>query len=60
MNIRKAIALDIDAIHTLGSTVNEFNVSDEVVTFWPKHILLNCVNSKTDLLLIAEEKDEII
>ncbi|MFH1899974.1 MAG: GNAT family N-acetyltransferase [Patescibacteria group bacterium] len=60
MNIRKAITSDIDAIHALGSAVEEFSVSNKVVTFWPKHILLNCANSETDLLLIAEEKDEII
>jgi ribosomal protein S18 acetylase RimI-like enzyme len=60
MNIRKAIASDIDNIYTLGSTVDKFSVSDEVVTFWPKHILHNIINSRTDLLLIAEEKDEVI
>lgn len=60
MNIRKAITSDVDAIHAIGNAVNEFNVSDVVVTFWPKHILHNIIDSKTDLLLIAEEKDEIV
>ncbi|MFH1456902.1 MAG: GNAT family N-acetyltransferase [Patescibacteria group bacterium] len=60
MNIRKAIITDIDKIHDLGSYVSEFSVSDEVVTFWPKNILQNCIESKTDFLLIAEEKEEII
>jgi len=60
MNIKKAITSDVDAIHALGNTENEFNVSDEVVTFWPKHILFNIIDSKIDLLLIAEDKNEII
>ncbi|MFH0854778.1 MAG: GNAT family N-acetyltransferase [bacterium] len=59
MKIRKAIIADIDRIHALGSTVNEFAVSDETVIFWPKHILRNCIESKTDWLLIAEENEAI-
>lgn len=60
MKIREAITADIDKIHILGNSVNEFNVSNEVVTFWPKHILHNCIVSETDYMLIAEEKNKII
>ncbi len=60
MEIKNATLLDINAIIKLGNAVDEFQVSDEVVTFWPKDILVNCVNSKTDFLLIAEENKNII
>ncbi|MDO9399427.1 MAG: GNAT family N-acetyltransferase [bacterium] len=60
MKIREATINDIDEIHSLGNTVNEFSVSDEVVIFWPKHILHNCIKSQTDYLLIAKEKEKII
>lgn len=59
MIIREATTKDIDQIHDLGKDVEEFNTTDEVVTFWPKYILKNCVNSKTDFIIIAEEKEII-
>ncbi len=59
MKIREAIIADIDKIYALGSTVNEFIVSDETANFWPKHILRNCIESKTVWLLIAEENEAI-
>ena len=60
MIIREATINDIDKIHRLGEHVDEFNTTDEVVTFWPKHILSNCIKSKSDWLLVAEENSEII
>lgn len=60
MQIREATINDIDNIHNLGKQVDEFNVTNKVVTFWPKHILKNCIESDTDRLIIAEDKKEII
>jgi len=60
MTIRQATINDIDEIHKLGEHVDEFDTTEEVVTFWPKHILKNCIESKNDWLLVAEENSEII
>ena len=60
MIIREAKINDIDKIHKLGERVDEFDTTDEVVTFWPKHILSNCIKSESDWLLVAEENSEII
>lgn len=60
MKIRNAEIKDIDKIHNLGCNVEEFNTTEEVVVFWPKKILENCVKSKTDFILVAENNDEIV
>lgn len=60
MIIREAKLEDVDKIYNLGKVVEEFNVSGEAATFWPKHILRNCIKSKTDWLILAEENDEIL
>ena len=49
MGIRNASLEDIDNIIQLGKSVNEFQVSDEVITFWSKEILTNCIQSKSKL-----------
>lgn len=59
MKIREAKESDINEIYSLGKDVEEFSTTDEVVTFWPKYILENCIKSKTDFLLIAEENNRI-
>lgn len=58
--IRKATLKDVDAIHALGENVEEFDTTEEVVVFWPKHIIKNCIESQTDWLLVAEDEGEII
>ncbi len=60
MTIREATISDVDHIHKLGEVVDEFDTGDEVVTFWPKHILQNCIQSKTDWIMVADENDEIL
>lgn len=55
-NIRKAAVEDADAIYELGKSVAEFNVSDETVTFWPKELLENAVQSDDVLVFVAEEE----
>ncbi len=60
MIIREATLDDVDKIYDLGKMVEEFNVSSKAATFWPKHILRNCIRSKTDWLILAEESGEIL
>lgn len=59
MIIREATIKDINKIHNLGKDVEEFDTTNEVVTFWPKQILKNCVNSTTNFIIIAEDKEII-
>lgn len=60
MVIKPAKLEDIDTIIKLGNSVNEFQVSKKVVTFWPKNILVNCIESKNNPILIAKEKNQIV
>jgi ribosomal protein S18 acetylase RimI-like enzyme len=60
MQIRKAKKSDIDKINKIGNNVNEFRVSEKVVTFWPRNILLDLIKSKTGLILVAEENEDVL
>ncbi|MFO7806847.1 MAG: GNAT family N-acetyltransferase [Candidatus Moraniibacteriota bacterium] len=60
MDIKDATLKDIDAIIKLGNSVNEFQVSDEVVTFWSKDVLIDCINSKNNPILVAKENKQVI
>lgn len=60
ISTNQALLSDIDEISRLGNQVDEFQVSDEVVNFWPKNILQNIVKSKTDFLLVAKFDGRII
>ncbi len=56
--IRKALQSDVDEIWSLGSNVDEFQVSKEVVTFWPRPVLEACVNNGS--IFVFEENKKII
>ena len=60
MRIRTATLQDIKKIDKIGNSVNEFQVSKEVVTFWPESVLSNCIQSKNNPILVAEESKHII
>ncbi|MFH1291162.1 MAG: GNAT family N-acetyltransferase [archaeon] len=60
MEIKTATLKDIDTIIELGNSVNEFQVSKEVVTFWPKNVLIDCVKSNNNPILVATENKHII
>lgn len=60
MEIKTATLENIDTIIKLGNSVNEFQVSDEVVTFWPKEVLTDCIKSKNNPIFIAKENKQII
>jgi ribosomal protein S18 acetylase RimI-like enzyme len=58
--IREATIQDVNKIHKLGENVEEFDTTEEVVSFWPKQIILNCIESNTDWLFLAEKDEEIV
>ena len=60
MKIRTARLHDINEIVKIGNSVNEFQVSEEVVTFWPKSVLIDCIKSKNNLILVTEENKHIV
>jgi len=55
MEIREAVVGDVDEIWNIGKGVEEFDTTDEVVTFWPKYVLRDCVKSESDFVVVAEE-----
>jgi len=60
MQVRRATLKDIDEILKIGNYVTEFQVSDEVVTFWPKAVLIDCLKKRINPILVAEENKKII
>ena len=50
---------DIDKVYNLGINIKEFSVSSSS-RFWNKEELTNWLNNKNDILLIAEDKNQII
>ena len=60
MKIREAKIKDIDEILSIGNKIGEFRISEGLINFWPRHILQNCIKSKTDLLIVAEKEYKII
>ena len=59
MTIRKALLQDVEKIWELGD-VKEFETSEDIVTFWPKSILENCINKLDVMILVLEEENIII
>ena len=60
MKIRDANLQDINSIVNLGKNVKEFDTTKKVVSFWPRHIIENCINSESDILLVAEENNKLV
>ena len=60
MKIRTATLQDVNEIVNIGNSVNEFQVSEEVVTFWPKSVLIDCIKGKNSPILVAEDNKQII
>jgi ribosomal protein S18 acetylase RimI-like enzyme len=59
MNVRRATVADIDAIHQLGKSVEEFSVNSETVNFWPKELLMQAVQSDDVLILVAQDEEVV-
>lgn len=49
MKIRKAKKEDVQQVWNIGNHVSEFKTAENVVLFWPKATLENCVD-KEDIL----------
>ncbi len=60
MEIKPATLEDVSEIITLGNSVNEFQVSDQVVTFWPEKVLADCIKNKQNPIFIAVENKQIV
>ena len=60
MNIREGNLSDIEELLKLGSRVEEFKTAEEVVTFWPRHILENILGNNRDIILVAEDDNKIV
>jgi len=58
--ITKATKKDVNDIAVLGSAVNEFEVSDQVVSFWPKEILNTCIDNDDNIILVAKKASDLI
>lgn len=57
VTVRKVEVKDVDQIHTLGMSAQEFSVG-VWEGFWTKDQLSNWAQSKTDLTLVAVNEDE--
>jgi len=60
MNIRKAKLKDVEKLILIGKKVSEFRVDSNVSGFWSQIQLNKWIKSKSDVILIAEELNEIM
>lgn len=60
MNVRAATVDDVEELCRLGNTVDEFKVSAEVVTFWPKETVVSIVIKSEVPIYVAEDSEKII
>ena len=54
MNIEEATLKDVDEIIELSKGVSEFTVSNEVVQFWPKEVLIDCIKFNNPIFVAKE------
>lgn len=60
MLIETASASDVDVICALGKSVNEFEVSDQTVSFWPTEVVAEAVESPEAIVVVARDGDEVV
>lgn len=60
INIREVKAEDIKYVFELGKNISGFEVSEEIVTFWPIQLLNNSVDKEDVVFLVIEKKNNII
>lgn len=60
MKIRKAKKEDAERVWNIGNYVAEFKTAENVVLFWPKATLENCVDKEDVLFYVVEEENKII
>lgn len=60
MKIRIAKKEDVYQVWNIGNNVSEFKTSENVVIFWPKETLENCINKDDILFYVVESENKII
>jgi len=60
MRIRIAKKEDVEQVWNIGNNVPEFKTADNVVIFWPKETLENCINKDDILFYVVEIDNKII
>lgn len=58
--IRMAKNEDVEEIWNIGSNVSEFKTAENVVIFWPKETLKNCINKEDILFYVVALENKII
>jgi len=52
--------LDLDEVFNIGREIKEFKIDENFESFWNKEQLQNWIKSKSDVLLVAKEKEKIV
>lgn len=60
MKIRIAKKEDVEQVWNIGNNVSEFKTAENVVIFWPKETLENCINKEDILFYVVEIENKII
>ena len=60
MKIRIAKNEDVEQVWNIGNNVSEFRTAENVVIFWPKETLENCINKDDILFYVVETENKII
>ena len=60
MKIRIAKNEDVEQVWNIGNNVSEFKTAENVVIFWPKETLENCINKDDILFYVVETENKII
>ena len=60
MKTRIAKKEDVEQVWNIGNNVSEFKTAENVVIFWPKEILENCINKEDILFYVVEIENKII
>lgn len=60
MKIRIAKNEDVEQVWNIGNNVSEFKTAENVVIFWPKETLENCINKDDILFYVVEAENNII
>lgn len=58
--IRMAKNEDVEEIWNIGSNVSEFKTAENVVIFWPKETLKNCINKEDILFYVVALENKLI
>ncbi len=60
MKIRIAKKEDVEQVWNIGNNVSEFKTAENVVIFWPKKTLENCINKEDILFYVVEKEEKVV